>query len=132
MEKITFIAERLGRQPPRRVHGKKRVRAQILSFRASRSNHGTPIVLRDTTALLPFADSPMALTNVSGQFRDGLAALKNVVKGLHVPNSAGDELSRQGLCIIPVTETHHKRTIRPMGRGTTPTRFKKEFAARLR
>jgi hypothetical protein len=86
----------------------------------------------NSATLLPFADSPMTLANISSHIRDGFPASENVGKGLHVPNSAGDELSRQVDSMIPVTKTRPNRTISPMGRGTTPTRFKNEFADRLR
>lgn len=41
-------------------------------------------------------------------------------------------MSRQGPSIIPVTVLEARRTIVPMGRGTTPARFKNEFAVRLK
>lgn len=74
----------------------------------------------------------MTLTNVVGHFGDAGPAVKDVVYGLHARDNAPDELSGQARPIIPLTESTPKRTIRPMGRGTTPARFRVEMAERLK
>ena len=72
------------------------------------------------------------LPDILSHLGHGIPALKDFAYGLHGPDCAGDELSRQGPSIIPVTVLEARRTIVPMGRGTTPARFKNEFAVRLK
>jgi DNA-binding XRE family transcriptional regulator len=124
------------RRPTRTlVHRKKRIRAQVLPFRLRGNNEGRPVLMRDAVTLPPLLDGLVLLPNVSSQGRgivippieDGFKG-----KGLHVPDSAGDKYSRQGRPMIPVTGKPTPRTIRPMGRGVAPTRFKNEFAERLK
>jgi DNA-binding XRE family transcriptional regulator len=74
----------------------------------------------------------MTFANGSSHIREGRPARKEIIEGLHGSNDAGDGLSRQVKPMIPVTKGRRTRTISPMGRGTTPAKFKNELADRLR
>lgn len=115
-----------------RVHGKKLLRAQVLTLSLKGSGHLTPPVRGDAPSNLPLLGSPMTDSHIGSHIGDGVPAGKNVVYGFHNPDCAGDELSRQQGTSASVTQKRSRRTICPMGRGTTPARFKDEFADRLR
>lgn len=129
---ISLARYRLTSRTTRGVKRKKIVRCQVLAFPTKSAQQSGPVVRRDAFPLPPLADSPMTLTNVVGHFGDAAPAVKDVFYGLHPRDIASDELSGQGRPIIPMTETTRKRTIRPMGRGTTPARFRAEMAERLK
>lgn len=116
----------------RRVHRKKVVSCDVLTFPLQGGNHSGPRRVRNAFPGFPLLDSPVTLPNISRHLGDGAPALENVVDGLHGDNSAPDELSGQGRLIIPLTGRRPKRTIRPMGRGSTPVRFRSELAQRLK
>jgi DNA-binding XRE family transcriptional regulator len=117
------------------VHRKKVISAQILPFRLRRRDERRPVLVGDPTALPPLLDRLVFLADVRSQrgkvvvppAKDGFQG-----KGLHVPYSAGDNYSRQVPPMIPVTASERTRTMCPMGRGTAPTKFKNEFAERLK
>jgi hypothetical protein len=134
MGRILSFSRRLRRQPARRVHRQKRVGCQVLPFRLRSTDHIRPVIAGDSSALPPLLDRLMLLPNISSEIVDGRPPGEHVfqAKGLHVPDSAGDNYSRQADSMIPVTKSSSIRTISPMGRGTTPTRFKNEFAERLK
>jgi DNA-binding XRE family transcriptional regulator len=93
------------------------------------------MLIRDAAALPPLLDGLVLLPDVSSQ---GSGIVIPPIeygfqgKGLHVPDSAGDNYSRQARRNIPVTGSKSVGTMRPMGRGVAPTRFKSEFAERLK
>lgn len=124
------------RRPTRTlVHRKKRICAQVLPFRLRGRNERRPMLMRNAATLPPLLDGLVVLPHGGRQgtgvvfppIEDGLQG-----KGLHVPDSAGDNYSRQGGRMIPVTGKPAPRTMCPMGRGVAPTRFKSEFAERLK
>lgn len=116
----------------RRMHRKKVVSSQPLTFPLHRCNHGGPCIDRDALPLPPLTDAPMAFTKISGHLWEGVPAAEHIVEGLHIPDNASDELSGQGRSMFPMTRRSASRTIRPMGRGTTPVRFREGLAERLR
>lgn len=129
---ISLVRARRARLPRRRVHRKKLLGAQILPFPLGRRDDRAPGRLRDAIPLPPLAHSPLALTNVGGHFGNGTPAIEHVPQGPHGAEYGPDELSDQAPPIIPLTARRAERTILPMGRGTTPARFRKELAARLK
>lgn len=116
------------------VHRKKAVSAQILPFRPRGKNEGRPVLIGNSPALPPLLDRFVLLPDVGSERLKVAPPLENVFdgKGLHVLDSEGDNSSRQGTPMIPVTARASTRTICPMGRGVTPTKFKNEFAERLK
>lgn len=117
------------------MHGEKGISAQILPFRPRGSNEGRPVLIRDSATLTPLLDGLVLLPDINSQ-SSGIVIppIENGFqgKGLHVPDSDGDNYSRQAVPMIPVTARKLPRTISPMGRGIAPTRFKSEFAERLK
>jgi DNA-binding XRE family transcriptional regulator len=93
------------------------------------------MLIRDAAALPPLLDGLVLLPDIGSQ-GSGIVIppIENSFegKGLHVPDSAGDNYSRQAASMIPVTANRAPRTMCPMGRGVAPTRFKSEFAERLK
>lgn len=116
-----------------RVHREQVISTKLLAFPLESANERRPSGMRDPLALLPLLGSPERDADVVGHFRDGVPALKDIRHGLHSTECAGDGLSRQVSPNIPVTARGRARTMCPdMGRGTTPTKFRGEFADRLR
>lgn len=115
------------------VHGQKIVSAQLLAFPRSRSNQVRPVVLVDTPALLPLLGGPGRHANVGGHLAAGIPPAKQFIKGLrHMSVVPLDRMSSQGRTTRPVTPDDASRTMCPMGKATTPARFRREFCARLR
>jgi len=130
---ISLDRARRLRSPRRRVHRKKLLGGQVLSFPLHSRDHCAPGTGGDAPPLLPLADGPRALANVGGHGRNGVPATEDVSEGPHSgTNIAPDELSGQGPAIIPLTPEDAGRTMCPMGRGVTPSRIKKELADRLK
>lgn len=123
------------RTPSALVHREKGISAQVLPFRLRSKDEGRPVLIGDAATLPPLLDGLVLSTDISSQSRrivippveHGLQG-----KGLHVPDSDGDNYSRQVRRNIPVTRSKVIGTMRPMGRGIAPTKFKSEFADRLR
>jgi DNA-binding XRE family transcriptional regulator len=114
------------------VHRKKVLRAQALSLPANGLNDRSPCVRRNAPSLLPLADRPMSLGNVDSHFGKRVPEPEHLVNGFHGDVIAWDNLSRQGSTTRPVTASPAGGTIRPMGKASTPTAFKKEFCQRLK
>jgi len=95
-------------------------------------NDDTPGPVGDSTPLLPLPDLPLGVADITSHFRQGRPRIKHFRNSLHAPDYASDELSDQERTNIPMTEGALPRTIRPMGRGTTPARFKNELGTRLK
>lgn len=130
---IPLPACRRSAGPSRRgMNSKKVVSGQLFTFPLRRLNDVIPIVGRDSFSLLPLADSPMTLTDGIGHFGKGVPDLEHIANSLHIPDNVSDNSSGQGLSIIPMTAPRQGRTIRPMGRGTTPARFRNEMAEKLK
>jgi DNA-binding XRE family transcriptional regulator len=114
------------------MHGHKLLGGKVLAFPLKHMTDAGPPVGGDALAIAPFLRAPLGNANVIGHFRDGPPAVKNVFDGFHYQEYAGDGLSRQQGKTIPLASAMRTRTICPMGRGTTPRRFKDDFADRLR
>jgi hypothetical protein len=119
----------------RSVRSQKVVRAQVLSFSLRSDNDLSPVILRNAFALPPLVDRPMTLINVGSKLDhrrpDGEDRSKGI-GGFHVDHCGPDYLSGQAPSNIPLTKKRRPRTIAPMGRGTTPARFRSDLADRLR
>lgn len=114
------------------VHRKQLGSADILAFPLERLDHRRPGRQRDALAFAPLGDGPMTLTNVVSHGRKRRPALKKVAKVSHTGAVIEvDGLSSQAATIGPVTRGSLYRTIRPVGRGASPSLFKREVAKRL-
>lgn len=113
------------------MHGKQFGGADVLAFPLKRLDDRRPRVKRNAFSLLPLRDGPMTLANISRHFGYAVPALEKVGKVFHVPTIPPDELSGQVRSTIPLTPARQGRTMRPMGRGTTPARFRDDLAHRL-
>lgn len=125
----------------RGMHDHQVFSAKVLPFPPGGRNNRRPSRLRYPTSLLPLGNRPVILANRVSQLRNGAKGSEKSLDGingiggllcLHPADDAGDGLSRQVAPIIPVTTRKRPRTIRPMGRHSTPSKFKDEFAVRLR
>lgn len=117
--------------PRRRMHSKKIVRAQILSFIPKGREQIGPILLRDAASLTPLLDSVDRRADIGRHFRESSPRVEDRIESCHAWHNASDELSGQGPPMIPMTESLTTGTIRPMGRGITPVKFRAEMAKRL-
>ncbi len=115
-----------------RMHGKQLGGADVLAFTLKRFDDRGPRRDRDAAALAPLGDHPMTFANGRRHVGRGAHAFKQVFEGFHEGTMASDNSSGQAPPIIPVTGGTQKRTIRPMGRGTTPARFRDDLAQRLK
>lgn len=116
----------------RRVHRQKLRSSQNLPGLLHGRNHSLPSGVGDSPSLLPFLDGLVMLTNLNSHLRDGIPAGENLFNGLHGSLLARDGLSRKGGTTLPVTELPAKPKIAGMGRGVTPSVFKKNFGLRLK
>lgn len=114
------------------MHCKEPIACQLLAFPSKRMDQRRPRVRRNATALLPLFDSIPAPADISGHRGERLPGAKHIVNRSHARDSAPDELSGQGPLMNPMTVLAPIRTMCPMGRGTTPVRFRAEMAKRLR
>lgn len=113
------------------MHREKLVACQLYAFPFERGNQSGPGIRRDALALTPFLDSVLAPANVRRHFGERLPAVKNIIKRAHARQYAPDGLSDQEPPMIPMTAAAPRPTISPMGRGTTPVKFRAEMARRL-
>lgn len=120
------------RSPRSRVHCHQVAGGQLLTFPLDRVHNGLPGIRRDALPLLPLADDPVTFTDGLGHLGKGVPHREHISNGFHSRDIARDSLSRQEPTSRPVTAMGAKRTIRPMGRATTPATFKKEFCQRLK
>ena len=114
------------------MHRQQITSAQLLAFPFDRVHYGLPGIRRDTLSLLPLADDPMTFANSLGHLGKGVPHREHISNGFHSADIARDSLSRQERTTRPVTGSGRPRTIRPMGKASTPTAFKKEFCQRLK
>lgn len=113
------------------VHREKLVACQLYAFPLKRGDKRRPRIQRDAFALVPFLYRVLAPADIGRHFGEGVPAVKDVVKRAHVIQYAPDGLSDQAPPIIPMTASTPARTICPMGRSTTPVKFRAEMAKRL-
>jgi hypothetical protein len=115
-----------------RVHSKQIGSADILAFTLERLDNGRPCRRRDASALAPLGDGPVTLTDVVRHGGDRSPNLEKLSQGSHTRNLiAVDGLSSQARTIGPVTAERPAGTIRPMGRGSSPSQFRGVVAKRL-
>lgn len=132
MGDLIQLPARRTRRSSGQVRRKQSISGQLLPFPSGRVDHRRPSVLGDSPPLLPLADRPMTFTNVIGHLGDGVPDLKDIRQSIHNLDSVSDNSSGQVRAINPMTGRKSARTIRPMGRGTTPARFRAELAEKLR
>jgi hypothetical protein len=134
MGDVVSLSQRRARfsRPPRRaMHRKKIVCAKFYALPLQGKNQGVPRGVRDAATLFPLLDGPAVLADVGRHLRKRVPASENIVNGAHGPQYASDELSGQAPSMIPMTTEAAVGTISPMGRASTPARFRLEMARRL-
>lgn len=114
------------------VHPKQVIGAQVLSFPVGGRDHGRPKRRRNATALLPLEGAPLRNADVARHVGSCFPASEDVGNGFHSSLIARDKLSSQLGTTRPVTDLPTPRTMRPMGKSTTPGSFKREFCQRLK
>lgn len=114
------------------VQDEQIVCADLLSFPGGGRYDGVPVSHGDTPALAPLAGTPGRDPDVIGHFIESVPAVEEVPDRAHDTTYTQDNLSRQPVTSRPVTYLASTGTLRPMGKATTPTQFKREFCLRLR
>lgn len=113
------------------VHREKPIACKLYAFALKRGKDRRPGVNRDALSLPPLLDRVSGAANIGRHRRERRPALEHVVDRSHALQHAPDELSGQEPTMIPMTKTVPDRTISPMGRATTPAKFRAEMAKRL-
>jgi hypothetical protein len=113
------------------VHRKQIVTAQLVPFPSKRLKKRRPRSRRNASALLPLLDGGPGLPNIGGHLSERVPGLKHIVNRAHRREYAADELSDQAPPMIPMTICPPIQTISPMGRASTPVKFRAEMAKRL-
>lgn len=113
------------------VHREKPVTCQLYAFPLKRGNNGRPSINGNALALSPLLNRISRAANIGSHRRERRPSLEHIVDRSHAPQHAPDELSGQGPPMIPMTAAASGPTIRPMGRATTPVKFRAEMAKRL-
>ena len=96
-----------------------------------------PVFRRDPSTLTPLFDPPQRLVDSLGKVRSSAENDKNIGNvtdgfALHALLLPSDNESGQWRTEWAMTSQPLKRTMCPMGRATTPARFKKDFCRRVR
>lgn len=113
------------------VHREKPIACQLYAFPLKRGKDRRPGINRDALALPPLLNGISGAANVGSHRRERWPTLEHIVNRSHAPQHAPDELSGQEPPMIPMTKTAPMPTISPMGRSTTPVKFRAEMAKRL-
>lgn len=113
------------------MHGEKLVTGQLYAHPSKGLDQSGPGVGRNALAFLPFLDRISGPTDIGSHRRERFPTAKDIVKRAHATQYASDGLSVQEPPMIPMTTLAPVRTISPMGRGTTPVKFRAEMATRL-
>lgn len=113
------------------MHREKPVACQFYAFPLKRGQDRRPGVHRDAFSLPPLLNRVSGAANIGRHRRERRPALEHVVDRSHALQHAPDELSGQEPPMIPMTKIAPNRTISPMGRATTPVKFRAEMAKRL-
>lgn len=130
--KLATVVSLDSRRPPRSfMHREQLITGQLLAFPLKGLNQRPPSIGRDTSALPPLLDCVAGPADVSSHRGERFPLVENIVNRSHAVEYASDGLSVQGPTMIPMTVSTHVPTISPMGRGTTPARFRAEMAKRL-
>lgn len=114
------------------IHREKVVTGQLVPFPLKGMKQRRPMLRGNATPLPPLLNHRTVPADIGSHLRERFPVVKNIVYRAHACEFAPDELSGQGPPMIPMTLTATVRTIRPMGRGTTPVRFRAEMAKRLK
>lgn len=128
----TVIALASRRSTRTLVHRKQLLGAELLAFPPGGRDHLGPRIERDAFALAPLLDSPVTAANGLRHLGERTPDFENVGDRAHDRDNASDELSESSRITYPVTKTRRKRTICPMGRGTTNADFVEDFCRRVR
>lgn len=106
---------------------------QGMLFPSRSSSDIRPAPRRNGPTVLPLLHGVRELVDLPGKTGERIPEGKQVLNCLHrgtlMPR---DNSSRQVGSTCPVPKPEQVGTMSPMGRGTSPARFKKEFCARLR
>jgi hypothetical protein len=113
------------------MHGEKPIACQLYAFPLKRGKKRRPGINGNALALPPLLNRVTSAANIGSHRRERGPALEHVVDRSHAPQHAPDELSGQEPPMIPMTKIAPNRTISPMGRATTPVKFRAEMAKRL-
>jgi hypothetical protein len=113
------------------MHQEKAIACQLYAFPLKRSKNRRPGVNGNALALPPLLDRVPRSANIGGHRGKRRPALEHIINGAHAAEYAPDGLSDQGPTMIPMTKIVPDRTISPMGRSTTPVKFRAEMAKRL-
>lgn len=119
------------RAPHALMHREKLVAGQLLAFPPKRLNQRPPSVGRDASALPPLFNCVARPTDIGSHRGERFPFVEDIVNRTHAMEYASDGLSVQEPTMIPMTVSTHMPTISPMGRGTTPVKFRAEMAKRL-
>lgn len=126
-----MIAFELRRTTRTLVHREEPVACQLYAFPLKRGKQRRPGVNRNALAFAPLLDRVTGPANVGSHRRERRPPFEDIVNSAHAPECAPDELSGQEPPMIPMTRNPPNRTICPMGRSTTPVKFRAEMAKRL-
>lgn len=116
----------------RSMHRKQLFGAELFAFPPGSGDHSRPVVQGDALPLAPLLDSPMTPANGFCHISEGVPDFEDVGDRIHARHNASDELSESRRTTYPVTKSSRKRTICPMGRGTTNADFVDDFCRRVR
>jgi hypothetical protein len=119
------------RTPHALMHREQSIAGQLLAFPSERLNQRRPRIGRDALALPPLLDRIPGPTDIGSHRGECFPTGKDIFEGAHALEYASDGLSVQEPTMIPMTVSTHVPTISPMGRGTTPVKFRAEMAKRL-
>jgi hypothetical protein len=118
--------------PAKPMQHEKIVSADLLTFPGGGRYDGVPVSNGNSSTLAPLAGAPGCDADVVGHLIEGVPAVKEVPDRAHGTTYTQDNLSRQRVTSRPVTGLSSTGTLRPMGKATTPTQFKRDFCLRLR
>lgn len=113
------------------VHREQLISGQLYVFPTHRLDQRLPGRRWNALTFPPFFDRVLPPPHFGGQLRESAPTVKDIVKRAHVVQHTSDRLSDQVPPMIPMTVLRSTGTISPMGRATTPVKFRAEMAKRL-
>lgn len=116
----------------RAMHRQELLGAELLASPSSASDHIRPVIHGDPLSLAPLLDSPMIPVDGLSHVGERVPDFENIGDRVHARHNAPDELSESRRITYPVTKSARKRTICPMGRGTTNADFVEDFCRRIK
>lgn len=126
-------AKRLGRLVKPEQQARRNAPASLLR----RPRDPVPVLRRNTPPVAPLIDRPRAATYFVGHVLDAIPDRKDILQSsnlgvVHADCVTPDNQSSQRRTDRPVTTQGTDRTMRPMGKATTPAKFKRMFCNRVR